>query len=77
MYMYMQVHERDINTDFLLIILRDLLARRKSLKLVLMSATLNAETFSTYFSGCPTVSIPGRTHPVKEHRLEGKNIFSL
>jgi HrpA-like RNA helicase len=67
-----KVHERDLNTDFLLIILKDLLARRKSLKVVLMSATLNADTFSSYFRGCPTVTIPGRTHPVKEHRLEGK-----
>jgi ATP-dependent RNA helicase DHX36 len=65
-----EVHERDLNTDFLLIILRDLLARRKSLKLVLMSATLNAEAFSSYFGGCPVVSIPGRAHPVTEHRLE-------
>lgn len=55
-----EVHERDLNTDFLLIILKDLLQRRKSLKLVLMSATLNAERFSSYFGGCPTVSIPGR-----------------
>jgi hypothetical protein len=54
------VHERDLNTDFLLIILKDLLLRRKSLKLVLMSATLNADTFSKYFDGCPTASIPGR-----------------
>lgn len=65
-----EVHERDLNTDFLLIILRDLLARRKSLKLVLMSATLNAEAFSSYFGGCPVVSIPGRAHPVTENRLE-------
>ena len=59
-----------MDTDFLLIILKDLLVRRKSLKLVLMSATLNAGTFSEYFFGCPTVSIPGRAHPVKEYRLE-------
>jgi ATP-dependent RNA helicase DHX36 len=65
-----EVHERDLNTDFLLIILKDLLARRKSLKLVLMSATLNADAFSSYFGGCPVVSIPGRTHPVTEYRLE-------
>lgn len=43
---------------------------RKSLKLVLMSATLNAESFSNYFGGCPTVSIPGRAQPVQEFRLE-------
>ncbi len=65
-----EVHERDLNTDFLLIILKDLLQRRKSLKLVLMSATLNADRFSAYFGGCPTVSIPGRAQPVKEYRLE-------
>lgn len=56
--------------DFLLIILRELLNRRKSLKLVLMSATLNAEAFSNYFGRCAIMSIPGRTHPVQEYRLE-------
>lgn len=65
-----EVHERDLDTDFLLIILKDLLRRRKSLKLVLMSATMNADTFSNYFFGCPTASIPGRAHPVEEFRLE-------
>lgn len=65
-----EVHERDLNTDFLLIILKDLLIRRPSLKLVLMSATLNAESFVNYFPGCQSVSISGRAHPVKEHRLE-------
>lgn len=65
-----EVHERDLNTDFLIIILKDLLARRQNLKLVLMSATLNSDAFSTYFLNCPVVSIPGRAHPVKEFRLE-------
>lgn len=66
-----EVHERDLNTDFLLIILKGLLSRRRELKLILMSATLNAETFAQYFGeGTPTVSIPGRTFPVKENRLE-------
>ena len=35
-----------------------------------MSATLNAESFSSYFGGCPVVSIPGRAFPVEENRLE-------
>ncbi|KAG7344957.1 ATP-dependent helicase HrpA [Nitzschia inconspicua] len=65
-----EVHERDLNTDFLLIILKDLLARRKELKLILMSATLNADSFSDFFGGCPIVSIPGRAFPVVENRLE-------
>ena len=65
------VHERDLNTDFLLIILKDLLKRRPSLKLVLMSATLNAERFSEYFGGCPTVSIPGRAQVHKTSKSCG------
>jgi ATP-dependent RNA helicase DHX29 len=59
-----------LNTDFLIIILKDLLSRRKELKLILMSATLNADSFSNYFGGCPVVSIPGRAFPVEENRLE-------
>lgn len=65
-----EVHERDLNTDFLLIILKNLLRRRKSLKLVLMSATLNSDKFSQFFDDCAVISIPGRTHPVQEFRLE-------
>lgn len=45
-------------TDFLLIVLRDLLPRRPELRLVLMSATLDAELFSSYFGGVPRVQIP-------------------
>ena len=57
-------------TDFCLIILREILKRRRNLKVILMSATLNAEAFSDYFGGCAIVTIPGRTHPVGEFRLE-------
>lgn len=44
-----EVHERDILCDFLMIVLRDLIQRRPDLKLILMSATLNADLFSAYF----------------------------
>ena len=57
-------------TDFLLIVLKQLAQRRKSLKLVLMSATVNAEIFANYFNGCAQIEIPGRTFPVSENRLE-------
>jgi len=57
-------------TDFLLIVLKSLIARRKTLKLVLMSATVSAKTFSNYFDGCAKIEIPGRTFPVQEFRLE-------
>ncbi len=65
-----EVHERTLDSDFLLIILRDLLRNRPSLRLVVMSATLNASLFGTYFSTKGILTIPGFTHPVKEHFLE-------
>ena len=66
-----EVHERGVNTDFLMCVLRDLLKRQEStFKIVLMSATLDAERFSKYFNSCPIINIPGRTFPVKEHYLE-------
>lgn len=44
--------------DFLLIVLKELLPRRPELRLILMSATLNAELFSSYFGGAPMIHIP-------------------
>ncbi|KAK4409656.1 DExH-box ATP-dependent RNA helicase DExH5, mitochondrial [Sesamum angolense] len=65
-----EIHERGINEDFLLIVLKDLLPRRPELRLILMSATLDAELFSSYFGGAPVVQIPGFTYPVRTHFLE-------
>lgn len=65
-----EVHERDLNSDFLLIILKKLSLARPDLKLILMSATLNADSFSNYFARCPTLEIPGRTFPVQQFFLE-------
>ncbi|CAM8927428.1 unnamed protein product [Rhodiola kirilowii] len=65
-----EIHERGMNEDFLLIILRDLLPRRPDLRLVLMSATINADLFSKYFSDAPAINIPGFTFPVAELFLE-------
>jgi HrpA-like helicases len=44
--------------------------QRKDLKLILMSATLNAEKFSQFFGGAPILHIPGFTYPVQEYYLE-------
>ena len=52
-----EIHERGMNEDFLIIILRDLLPRRPDLRLVLMSATINAELFSKYFGDAPVMHI--------------------
>ncbi|KAK6134271.1 hypothetical protein DH2020_031985 [Rehmannia glutinosa] len=72
-----EIHERGINEDFLLIVLKDLLPRQPELRLILMSATLDAELFSSYFGGAPMVQIPvgsvslqGFTYPVRTHFLE-------
>ncbi|KAK1781419.1 P-loop containing nucleoside triphosphate hydrolase protein [Copromyces sp. CBS 386.78] len=65
-----EVHERSIDSDFLLIVLKKLLARRKDLKVVLMSATVDAERFSNYLGGAPVLNVPGRTFPVKVAFLE-------
>ena len=65
-----EVHERSIDGDFLLIVLRRLMQRRPDLKLVLMSATLEAQRFSSYLGGVPVLNIPGRTFPVAVNYLE-------
>ncbi|KAH3725266.1 hypothetical protein DPMN_051100, partial [Dreissena polymorpha] len=65
-----EVHERSVQSDFLLIILRQLLTKRSDLKVILMSATLDAEKFSSYFKHCPVINIPGRTFPVKVYHVE-------
>ncbi|XP_055911912.1 putative ATP-dependent RNA helicase DHX57 [Eupeodes corollae] len=65
-----EVHERSEESDFLLLILKRTLKRRKDLKVILMSATLNANLFSEYFGGAPVLSIPGRTFDVEQLFLE-------
>ena len=70
-----EVHERSLDGDFLLTLLRDLPRRRREaglppVKLVLMSATLNAALFSEYLGGSPVISAPGRSFPVDTIHLE-------
>ncbi|KAL3473615.1 P-loop containing nucleoside triphosphate hydrolase protein [Aspergillus californicus] len=65
-----EVHERSIDSDFLLVVLRRLMQKRLDLKLILMSATLDANRFATYLGGVPVLNIPGRTFPVETKFLE-------
>ena len=60
-----EAHERTIATDVLFGLLKKTLKRRPDLKVIVTSATLDAEKFSTYFNKCPIFSIPGRTYPVE------------
>jgi HrpA-like RNA helicase len=65
-----EAHERDKFTEFTLMIIRDILSRRASLKLVLMSATLNTTKLSSYFGGVPQITMGGSVFPVQEFFLE-------
>ncbi|KAL8798479.1 MAG: hypothetical protein Q9182_006633 [Xanthomendoza sp. 2 TL-2023] len=79
-----EVHERDTPIDFLLIIVKRVMAERARAgkptpKVVLMSATIDTELFANYFPNqakgegsiaCPSLSVPGRTFPVQEKHLE-------
>lgn len=60
-----EAHERTIHTDVLFGLLKGVIQKRKDLKVVVTSATLDAEKFSAYFFECPIFTIPGRTFPVE------------
>jgi ATP-dependent helicase HrpA len=59
-----EAHERSLNIDFLLGYLHQLLARRKDLKLIIASATIDTEKFSKHFHDAPIIQVEGRTYPV-------------
>ena len=61
-----EFHERSVHTDLAIAMVREIReAVRDDLKLVVMSATLDAEPISRYLSGCPIIRVEGRTHPVE------------
>ncbi|KAK6405339.1 DEAH-box ATP-dependent RNA helicase prp22, partial [Oleoguttula sp. CCFEE 5521] len=60
-----EAHERTIATDVLFGLLKKTLKRRPDMKLIVTSATLDADKFSSYFNSCPILTIPGRTYPVE------------
>ncbi len=60
-----EAHERSLNIDFLLGYLKLLLRRRRDLRLIISSATMNAAAFSDFFGGAPVIEAQGRTYPVE------------
>ena len=62
-----EAHERSLNIDFILGCLRNLLERRKDLKIIISSATLDAERFSEFFHDAPVLTVEGRLHPIEDH----------
>jgi ATP-dependent RNA helicase DHX57 len=75
-----EVHERSVDTDFLLLILRRVARVNPSVKVVLMSATIDAGKICEYFSSflgkpCPVIKVPGFVHPVREVYLDEAAAF--
>jgi ATP-dependent helicase HrpA len=64
-----EAHERSLNIDFILGYLKNLMALRPDLKIVISSATLDAEGFSSFFDGAPIIEVEGRTYPVEDFFL--------
>ncbi len=60
-----EAHERSLNIDFLLGFLKGLLARRRDMRLVIASATIDAEKFGRHFGGAPVIEVSGRLYPVE------------
>ncbi|KAI4257684.1 MAG: hypothetical protein L6R42_005505 [Xanthoria sp. 1 TBL-2021] len=60
-----EAHERTLATDTLMGLLKEVFQRRPDLKIVVMSATLDAQKFQSYFNDAPLLAVPGRTHPVE------------
>jgi len=67
-----EAHERSLNIDFLLGYLKAILPKRRDLKIIITSATINTERFSQFFNGAPIIEVSGRSYPVDiEYRPPG------
>ncbi|KAJ3566644.1 hypothetical protein NPX13_g7061 [Xylaria arbuscula] len=71
-----EAHERTVNTDILMAKLKGIATKRSDLKVVIMSATLDADKFKKYFGICPVCKVEGRTFPVEIYHLE-KELIDL
>jgi len=64
-----EAHERSLNIDFLLGFLKNLCQRRRDLKIIVTSATIDVERFSSFFNNAPLIQVEGRTYPVEVRYL--------
>ncbi|KAJ2422050.1 DEAH-box ATP-dependent RNA helicase prp43, partial [Coemansia sp. RSA 2524] len=60
-----EAHERTLNTDILMSLMKNIASKRADIKIVVMSATLDSEKFQKYFNDAPLLTVPGRTFPVE------------
>lgn len=65
-----EIHERDKNTDFMLISVKDQLKHDTKLKVILMSATMDIKLLQSYFGNCPVIQVPGQSYSIKTYYLE-------
>lgn len=68
-----EAHERSLNVDFLLGYLKRLLRRRRELKLIVTSATIDPQRFSSYFDDAPIIEVSGRSYPVTVRYLDNES----
>lgn len=64
------MHERDLNIDLLLLLMKELIATNDRIRLVIMSATINAELFQKYFDNCPLLAVPGFMYNVNTYFID-------
>ncbi len=69
-----EAHERSLNIDFLLGYLKRLLPKRRELKLIVTSATIDTARFAAHFGGAPVLELEGRAHPVEVHWRPGGRV---
>ena len=72
-----EAHERSLNIDFLLGYLKRLLDRRRDLKIIVTSATIDTERFSRHFGDAPVVSVEGRSYPVEVRYRPGTDVDAV
>jgi HrpA-like RNA helicase len=72
-----EAHERSLETDLLLGLIKNIQKKRKDLRVVIMSATLNVDKFSIYFNDCPIFTIPGRLYDVDVVHHSSRTISQL
>jgi HrpA-like RNA helicase len=69
-----EAHERSLNIDFILGLLKDILKKRDDFKVLVSSATINAQLFSDYFNGAPVISVKTSPFPVEEKYFKVKDV---
>ncbi len=67
-----EAHERSLNIDFILGMLKDVMSQRPEFKVIISSATINTKKFSSFFNNCPIVSIDSKLFPIEEFYISEK-----